>query len=255
VKDPLARGVVQPGARFNTGMRRQMYEPTPLGFAIQNPAGADGSYARQYDVDAAEWKKAGGRYVAASADAGARDATANYDRVTIGEVGLGKGDIRIAGALLPQPTERYDHQFGLESYATTYTGYTMARNLLEALNRSKALAGTIGGRFVISGRSVKLRKGIAGVRVSCRTPLQCRGKLRLAVRVKRGKKTKLLTIGSRAFFYPTKFRNAVLPVTLTKTGRQIIGSKRRTVVYASAPVRFRDGLKGVARKSFRLYRP
>jgi hypothetical protein len=38
--DPLVRGVDQEGARFNAGMPRQTYEPTPLGFAIQNAAGA-----------------------------------------------------------------------------------------------------------------------------------------------------------------------------------------------------------------------
>ena len=252
IKDPLARGVAQPGARFNTGMRRQMFEPTPLGFSIQNSAGADGSYARQYDVDTAAWKKAGGRYVAGSADAGARDAEANYDKVTIGELPLGKGHIRIAGALLPQATERYDHQFGLEPYATTYTGYVMARNLLEAINRS-ASPGTIGGRFVISGRRVKMKKGSRsiGVRVSCRTPLTCRGTMRLAL--KRGKK--LVRIGTRNFFYPTKFRNAVLRVRISKSAARILRRNRRTLVYASAPVKFRDGLKGVARKSFPVYRP
>src|SRR3954468_2251098 len=43
LKDPLARGVVQPGARFNGGKRRQMFEPTPVGFAIQDSGGADKS--------------------------------------------------------------------------------------------------------------------------------------------------------------------------------------------------------------------
>jgi zinc carboxypeptidase len=252
-KDPLARDVVQPGARFNTGQRRQTYEPTPLGFAIQNADGADGSYARQYDVDAATWKKAGGRYVAGSADAGARDAEANYDRVTIGELKLGAGHIRIAGGLLPQPTERYDHQFGLEPYATTYTGYVVAKNLLEALNRSKGSGITIGGRFVISARGVKLKGRRVGVRVSCRTPLTCTGRLRLYL--KPGKHRKLLKIAERKFFYRSKQRNRVLQMTISKTGRRIVLRKRRTRVYAVAPVKFRDGLTGVARRSFWLYRP
>jgi hypothetical protein len=232
-----------------------MYEPTPLGYAIQDTSGGDQSNARQYDVDRAAWEKAGGRTVATSADSGARDAQAVNSRVTIGELKLGSGRVRIAGALLPQPTEKFDHEFGLEPYATTYTGYVMARNLLETVNRAKGLRGSIGGRFVISGRRVKFHGKRIGVRVSCRTPLQCRGILRLAVKVKSGKKTRRLTIGSRKFFYPTKFRNAVLPVTVSKKGRKLLRGKRRTRVYASAPVRFRDGLKGVARKSFRVYRP
>ncbi len=37
--DPLAGGIDQEGARFNAGMRRQTFEPTPLGFAIQNADG------------------------------------------------------------------------------------------------------------------------------------------------------------------------------------------------------------------------
>jgi hypothetical protein len=254
-KDPLARDVEQPGARFNTGKRRQTYEPTPLGFAIQNTDGADGSYARQYDVDTAAWKKAGGRYVAGSADAGARDAEANYDRVTVGELRLGAGHVRIAGGLLPQPTERYDHQFGLEPYATTYTGYVLARNLLEALNRSGNGRNTIGGRFVISARGVKLKGRRVGVRVSCRTPLTCTGTMRLYLKVGKGKKRKLLKIAQRKFFYRSKQRNRVLQMTITNTGRRIARRNRRTRVYAVAPVKFRDGLKGVARRSFWLYRP
>src|SRR4051812_4754026 len=257
LKDPLSRGVAQQGARFNDGMRRQMYEPTPLGYAIQDSSGSDESNARQYDVDRGAWEKAGGRTVATSANSGARDAAAVTSRVTIGEMKVGSGRIRIAGALLPQPTEKYDHEFGLEPYATTYTGYVMARNLLESLNRAPALHGTIGGRFVISGRRVKFHGKRIGGRGSCRAPLQCRGVLRLAVKVKRGKKVRRLTIGSRKFFYPTKFRNAVLPVTVSKKGRKLLRAKGRrfTRVYASAPVRFRDGLKGVARKSFKVYRP
>jgi hypothetical protein len=262
LKDPLARNVAQQGARFNSGMRRQMFEPTPLGFAIQNAAGADASFAQQFDVDAAAWKKAGGRYVAGSADSGARNALAVYDRVTIGEMPVGNGDIRIAGALLPQPSEQFDHEFGLEPYATTYTGYVIARNLLEAINRSKApaLRNSVGGRFVISRRAVKLRGGAARVRVSCRTPLGCKGTLILTVRRKvlgKGGKhrVKVTTIGTKRFDYPTKRRNAVLVVKLTKRGVRIAASvKRRQRVHALAPVTFTDGRRGTARRAFWLYR-
>jgi hypothetical protein len=266
LKDPLARNVDQPGARFNSGMRRQMFEPTPLGYAIQNKEGADASLARQYDVDRGEWEKAGGRTTATSADSGARDAQPVYSRVTIGEMPVGNGDIRIAGALLPQPTEEFDHQFGLEPYSSTYTGYIMARNLLEALNRAKTpeLRGTIGGRFIISRRAVKLRKGVARVRVSCRTPLGCAGTLRLAVRVKAGKqagkskkrRTRLVRIGTKKFNFKTKRRNAVLRVKIGKKGKRIVKSQRRRIrAHASAPITFTDGRKGTARRSFWLYRP
>ena len=130
--DPLASGVDQEGARFNAGMRRQTFEPTPLGFAIQNADGADASSARQYDVDRAAFTAAGGRVAATSADSGAGDAQTVYGRVTLGEIAIGQGTLRIAGALLPQPSEEFDHTLGLEPYAVTYTGYILWRNLLTA---------------------------------------------------------------------------------------------------------------------------
>jgi hypothetical protein len=130
LSDPLASGIDQEGARFNAGMRRQTYEPTPLGFAIQNSSGGDASFARQYDVDRDAFTQAGGRVAATSADSGARDAQPVYSRVTLGEIQLGQGTIRIAGALLPQPTEAFDHTLGLEPYAVTYTGYILWHNLL-----------------------------------------------------------------------------------------------------------------------------
>jgi hypothetical protein len=131
VDDPLADGVDEPGARFNSGMRRQTFEPTPLGFAIQDSTGGDQSHAPQYDVDRAAWEAAGGRMVAGSANSGARDAEAVYDRVAVGELSLGQGQIRIIGALLPQPSQAYDHPLGIEPYAVTYTGYILFRNLVD----------------------------------------------------------------------------------------------------------------------------
>ena len=53
-----------------------------------------------------------------------------FGRVTLGEIRLGAGTVRVAGALLPQASEEFDHTLGLEPYAVTYTGYILARNLL-----------------------------------------------------------------------------------------------------------------------------
>jgi hypothetical protein len=133
--DPLADDVDQEGARFGSGMRRQTFEPTPLGFAIQDAGGADQSNARQYDVDRAAWEAAGGRTAGTSVDSGDRDAAPVYDRVTLGELPRGQGQIRIAGALLPQPSQEFDHTLGLEPYATTYTGYIVMCNLLDCTIR------------------------------------------------------------------------------------------------------------------------
>ena len=49
--------------------------------------------------------------------------------MTLGEIKLGKGVVRIVGALLPQPTKEFDHQEGLEPHAVTYTGYFLVENL------------------------------------------------------------------------------------------------------------------------------
>jgi hypothetical protein len=258
-KDVLLRDTSPPGARNNTGFRRQMYEPTPLGFAIQTEDGGDASFARQYAVDKETWEKAGGRSVAASADAGARDAGPVFDQVTIGELKLGKGQIRIAGALLPQPTQEYDHEWGLEPYAVTYSGYVIARNLLDQPNAGLG-PGTVGGRFLISGRAVKMsRGGTAAVRVSCRTPLTCRGSLYLYVKAKVRRKGKLvrrtIRIGKRSVSINTKTRNTVLTVRLSKSAQRLIRRTRRTKVIAKAPIKFRDGLRGTARNDFWLYRP
>ena len=82
---------------------------------------------------------------ATSADAGDRDAAADFDNVTIGEIPLGSGSIRIAGALLPQPTTEFDHTLGLEPYAVTYTGYIVFCNLIDCRRARCRLAGLAGG--------------------------------------------------------------------------------------------------------------
>ena len=132
LEDPLARNIVQPGSRFNSGARRQTFEPTPLGFAIQDREGSDQSNARQFDVDAAKFAEAGGRIAATSADAEERSASPVHARATVGEFTIGKGTLRVAGALLPQPSTEFDHPLGLEPYAMTYTGYILFCNLIDA---------------------------------------------------------------------------------------------------------------------------
>ena len=283
VKDRLARNIDQAGARFNSGFRRQMYEPTPLGFAIQDAAGGDQSNAVQYDIDRAAWEKAGGRTAGGSADAGTRDAAAVYTRTALGELPLGKGDIRIAGALLPQPTEKFDHPFGLEPFSTTYTGYIVMRNLLDTTAKGlpgvpgdrdnpapgdkNAAAGATGaggkntGRnFVISRRAVKLKGRVVAVRVSCRSIKGCKGTLKLTYRqktrtAKGRRKSKTITLGTASFNFKAKARNAVVKVKLSKKLARAASVKRRQKVSATGSVRFGDGTSGRTTKSFWLYRP
>jgi Zinc carboxypeptidase len=130
LKDPLAKNVVQPGARFNYGLRRQTFEPTPIGFSIQNKeTGADESHARQWEVDREAFEKAKGRIVGLGVSSSPRGALPVDGVVNLGELKLGKGRVRIIGGLLPQPTQEFDHQEGLEPYAVTYTGYFLVERL------------------------------------------------------------------------------------------------------------------------------
>jgi CARDB/Zinc carboxypeptidase len=119
--DPLAADVNQPGAAEGANHRHQTYEPVPLGFAIQDPDGADFDSSPAWGIDQIAWENAGGRTVGIT----------TADQVSLGELKLGDGVVRVIGALLPMPTERYYHPYGLADYATTYSGYQVLKNALQ----------------------------------------------------------------------------------------------------------------------------
>ena len=60
----------------------------------------------------------------------------DIDNPTVGLLNIGveevKGleEVKDAGALLPDPTTRNYHPYGLSSYALTYTGYQLFENLI-----------------------------------------------------------------------------------------------------------------------------
>jgi hypothetical protein len=124
--DPLAKKINLPGAAEGQGgdevHRRQTYEPVPLGIAIQSADGGDSNNSPIWAVSSAVWDKI--------KKARAVGTSGGTDRVSYGEIKLGKGRIRIIGALLPNPTEKFDHPFGLGSYALTYAGYQVLNNSL-----------------------------------------------------------------------------------------------------------------------------
>ncbi|MEA2497355.1 MAG: hypothetical protein QOJ29_5266 [Thermoleophilaceae bacterium] len=263
LKDPLLNApqtINQPGSRFNSDTRRQMYEPTPLGFPIQtlDRSGSDASFARQWDIDRAAFEKVpGARIVGTSADPGARDARAVHDQVALGEVKLGSGQIRFVGGLLPQATEAYDHEFGLEPYAVTYSGYILFRNLLATAEEQAK--GTVAGvtyaasskrkpRFLISNRLVRMTlKGTIPVRVSCRATGGCRGTLL----IERGKHV----IGKKKFRVKSK-RRTVIKVRLRPAARSSVRRRPRTRVAAEAAVAYSDGRREtVGPVRFRISRP
>jgi hypothetical protein len=135
LSDPLAADIRQPGARFNSNVRRQTFEPSPLGFFVDSTIGATARVGSpQWDVDRAAFEAAGGRTVGVGMTSSGTNVTMRYDRVTLGEMQLGSGTIRIAGGLLPQPSTENDHPLGVEPYALTYSGYILLRNLVAAPN-------------------------------------------------------------------------------------------------------------------------
>ena len=114
---------------------------------------------------------------------------------------------------------------------------------------------------MISRRAVKLRKRVAGVRVSCRSPAAAAGTLVLKQRtvVARARQAQGQARSRSASASSTtrrKRRNAVLRVKLTRKGARAV--EQRSGASASpavASVRFGDGTRAKPSRKFWLYRP
>jgi hypothetical protein len=120
--DPLSANVNQPGAAEGPGFRHQTYEPVPIGYAITpEDDDTDLNTSPVWGVDQIEWERLGGRTAG----------TTTADQVTLGEIELGSGVVRVIGAILPMPTEQFYHPFGLANYAVTYSGYQVLQNALQ----------------------------------------------------------------------------------------------------------------------------
>jgi hypothetical protein len=135
-KEGTAEGVdTVDGQGFDN--RHQTYEPTPLGYYV-SPDGANNSScdsdfcdSPNWVVSESAWEAAGGTTAARTLVRSTRSpGSASTTGVSLGELEFGAGRIRIAGALLPDPTEENYHPYGLTSYALTYTGYQVFENLL-----------------------------------------------------------------------------------------------------------------------------
>lgn len=120
------------------GIARQLYEPVPLGFSVRSNAAPnwfveesalpEGStklgwvpIPQSGDDDGLPW------FVPDPEPPGAPD-TSN---INVGEIPLGEGRIRFIGSLLPDPSEEFYHPYGLDSYATTYSGNHLMRLFLD----------------------------------------------------------------------------------------------------------------------------
>src|SRR5205814_10672921 len=92
-----------------------------------------------WTVDRSAWEAAGGRTAGTTGDG----------RTSVGELALGRGRVRIIGALLPDPSGDFAHPFGVSDYAVTYWGYRVLANMLnarESLQPAAAKHGRPGGR-------------------------------------------------------------------------------------------------------------
>ena len=127
-KDPLARKINQPGAAEgmsgNEVHRRQTYESVPIGYSIQSAGGGDANNSPVWYVQAGAWNEAKGKERAV----GTVD---NVQNVNYGEIKYKGGRIRIIGALLPMPTDKFDNPFGVADYGLTYSGYQLLKNILQ----------------------------------------------------------------------------------------------------------------------------
>jgi hypothetical protein len=136
IKHPLALrpyDVRVQGARFGEGLRRQTYEPTPLGFAVNEyPSGDDAEASPVWEIDRDAYEQnPGAKTAAVAAEGPPRGPTPELTRTTVGEAVVGRGRVRFIGAVLPQPSQEFDHDFGIEPYSLTYTGHLLLRNALE----------------------------------------------------------------------------------------------------------------------------
>ncbi|MFA5943321.1 MAG: hypothetical protein WC876_02520 [Candidatus Thermoplasmatota archaeon] len=103
---------------------KQTYEPTPLGFET-------GAFAApNWFVDAAKFTAAGGDIWGLACGTTNINDLCTGNGVGLGKVALGEGQIQIIGSLLPDPTEEFYHPYGLDPYATTYSGNQILRNML-----------------------------------------------------------------------------------------------------------------------------
>jgi zinc carboxypeptidase len=127
--------IAQDGARFNLQLRRQLYEPVPLGYAIQETDAEnlddDAFESPAWDVDRKAIERAGATTAATVVSDTSGGLDVDTTRTSIGQAKVGSGRVTLIGALAPQPSEAFDHDFGIEPYALTYTGHLILRNALE----------------------------------------------------------------------------------------------------------------------------
>ena len=127
---------------------RQTYDPVGLGYPLLMerdqywPCQSGGGECEKsptlnsspiWSIERADWEKAGGVTVGTvdppkDRKGGAEGQETN--KTSIGVVDSGRGRIIIFGALLPSPSEDFDHWFGLNPYTLTIAGQEMLLNAI-----------------------------------------------------------------------------------------------------------------------------
>lgn len=97
----------------------QTYYEVPLGFLV-----SPNNTARHWTVAKAAWEGAGGLSIAH---------VDNAARIGLGRIEVGKGTIGILGALLPTPTEEFDHYYGLADYGVTVAGGMILNRMIDPI--------------------------------------------------------------------------------------------------------------------------
>ncbi len=103
---------------------KQTYEPTPLGFAV----GANA--APNWFIDAGAYNGLGGEVVGYQCGGPNLGEFCDDNGISLGTYAVGSGKIQFMGAILPDPTEEFYHPYGLDNYATTFSGNQIVRNML-----------------------------------------------------------------------------------------------------------------------------
>lgn len=106
-EDPYVKGLPETAS--------QTYYEVPIGYSIEEDT------SPHWIVKAPALAKAKGKAVAHIED---------ENEIGLGRFRLGRGRIGFIGALLPQPTERYDHFYGLADYGVTVAGGMILNNMI-----------------------------------------------------------------------------------------------------------------------------
>jgi hypothetical protein len=93
----------------------QTYYEVPLGYSLADDT------SPHWVVMQEAWEEAGGVSIAYVEE---------ETEIGLGRVKLGRGTVGIFGAILPDPTEKYDHFYGLADYAVSVAGGQILNNMI-----------------------------------------------------------------------------------------------------------------------------